>query len=336
MAATHPLEALSAPVTLWSSAAEELSSAQAAALDEAGRVDSEGVERLATLTARLADRADSAWGASADWLDDGTQEVEEMRELADGLADQAARLEVALERVGSLRPHSRETGRRVADACTRLPAQLARVEQALAGYYRLEVAFTRAAMCDRRAQCEIRARGLRDLDDQIASIEAQLGTHRRGWRRLLRRRPGREQRRQLVAHRRRLQARRDGQAEFLPEAELRVWLDAVITAGLYMAPEDWDEAARDARLLLYQLVNLACLQTRMPAHRVAARVLLHPDAHAMFEYCPESELYLSRYFGRARLDLFARHQPVTALRLQRFQHVRETMTNEYYGLARRG
>ena len=131
-------------------------------------------------------------------------------------------------------------------------------------------------------------------------------------------------------------AQRDRGAEFLLEADVRAWLDTVLSAGLYMAQEDWEAGARDARLLLYQLVNLLSLQSRLPAHHVAARVLLHPGAHDAFEYCPESELFLGRYFGRARLELFARQQPVTALRLQRFQHVRETMMNEYYGLARRG
>jgi hypothetical protein len=306
--------------------------AEAALLAAAEGIDAAGVERLAALTRQLCEHTHEGRSGAGAWLSETAEEVHEMRALAASLAADVAGAEAILQELDGIDPQAQGMDRRLADACARLPAHLAAAEQVLGDYHRLELGLAAAAMRARRAEVELEARRLRDLTLQIRSIESRLQPGRGRLFGFLRRRPARAERQRLTERLRRLDERRRGPGTFMEEREIGEWLQTLVRAGVEMSPEAWEQASGEARWLLYQLLNVFTLQSRVSPHEVAERAILGAGARDALEYYAESELYLSRYLSRQRLELFTASRAASGARIERFAHVRDTLTREYRAL----
>ncbi|MDX1608553.1 MAG: hypothetical protein R3225_00345 [Halofilum sp. (in: g-proteobacteria)] len=294
----------------------------------------EPVALLEQLVERLS-RHSRAFGC-VDWLDDSAQELQQARELASMLAAREVQLLAGLERLAGAcasDPEGSEAlGTRMAETAARLPAHTARIERALDEFHRFEAGLIRDDMRARRAECELEARRFRELAELADSLRAQL-SRRRFPARLFGRGLSAERRRAMAQRLRELSRRSRSRYRFIEEPELLRWLDGIVEAGLHLSEEAWLEELQEARLLLLQLLNVYCLQDRLPATELAAQVLLRADAHERLEYCPDCEDYLARYLGRRRREMFGGGGGLAVDRLARFQRVRELLTEEYLSRA---
>jgi len=314
--------------------ARGLSATEAEALDAAEQPDTSALSELNELVRDLAARGPVVQ-RELDWLDQTAQDLERAQQLARTVAGRVSQLSDALERLAAARTSDAATGRRVATATGQLSDLLARMDGALGEYHLLESAFARAELRAKRAECELKARRYRQLDDQVQGVRTQLGGTRTGLGRILGRRVPRRQRQHLVERLGNLTERRGGYQAFVSEDEVLRWLDVVVEAGLRLPAEQWAGDLYDVRFMLYQMLNLYCLQHKVPAHELASR-LLRPNAHEVFEYCPETEQYLTGYFARKRMDVFQGYGCAAPDHLIRFQDTRETMFADYVGQASEG
>lgn len=300
--------------------ATALSLEQAGALAAVESVDVAGAQRLATLAARVGAAVRQAAAGDPPVAADGP-ELESMRTLADALTDHLVGIEEALRWVGGIRSAEPGPGARIADACTRTPARLATVEQALADYHGVEVAIASATMRARDDECHggnRRSAGRLRVEDSLQRSDAGRGVRvLGGWR-------ARPERPDGAIDSGRPHARAGGD-------ELLGWLDTLVAAGLFMPAEAWIDAARAARYRLYRLIRETRADARMPDAYVPARASAVVDIAPATEDQSPVESFLTRYFTRKRLELFRQRPPVAAERLQRFQQVRETMLGECCG-----
>lgn len=313
----------------WPAGSGGPETAEAALLAAAEGIDTAGVERLAALTRQLSEHTHQGRSGPGAWLSETAEEAHEMRALAASLAADVAGAEAILQELDGIDPQAQGIDRRLADACARLPAHLAAAEQALADYHRLELGLAAAAMRARRAEAELEARRLHDLTVQIRAIESRLQPGRGRLLGFLRRRPTRAERERLAERLRRLDQRRRGPAAFIEEREIGDWLATLVRAGVEMPAEAWEQASGEARWLLYQLLNVLTLQARLPPHEVAERAILGAGTRDALEHCAESELYLSRYLSRQRLELFTASRSASGTRIERFAHAHDTVMREY-------
>lgn len=292
------------------------------------------VARLERLVRRLSHHS-RAFGC-VDWLDDSAQELEQACELAAMLARREVQLLAGLERLAGACANDPEgseaLGTRMAETAARLPEHAARIERALDEFHRFDAGLIRDDMRARRAECELEARRFRELGDLAESLRARLSRPRFPAR-LLGRGLSAERRRAMAQRLRDLSRRSRSRHRFIEEPELLRWFDGIVEAGLHLPETVWQEELHEARLLLFQLLNVYCLQDRLPATELAARVLLRTDAHERLEYCPECEDYLARYLGRRRREMFGGGGGLAVDRLARFQRTRELLIEEYLGRA---
>lgn len=312
-------------------AAERLEPAVLQALETAETLGDQGVDELNRLTDELVRqrRAAQATGETA------LPGLERARGLAWELGRTVQHLEAALDVLE--RPFiGREAFQdRVSAARTRAKDVLGGLESALGRYHVLEMELARGDMSAKRAQCEHEAARLLELDDQIRAVRAKLDQHSRMSRRLLRPRVARREREHLLERLQVLTRERDGCETYISEDDLLNWLDVVVNASLHVPPERWDENARHARLLLYRLMNVYCLQQETAAQQVATSAFLRTDARGAIDFYLGSEQFILQYFSRKRQEVTQWVAGAAADRLGQLDRIRDTILGEYRRQARR-
>lgn len=256
------------------------------------------------------------------WLAEWSQELDAVRDLAADLATAAAGF-VELRETLIRAPRGAGTRRkRVATAAMRLPEIIDAYDAALSDYHRLEIGLVCDTMRARRADCELEARKYRELAHQEHEIRTRLYGRWWGLDRLVSRsRAMREERARLGQRLHRLSRQRQRRHVFIEAHEVRRWLDTLIDANLHFDSEQWLAETRESRHIFYQMLNVHCLQTSMPAEKLAANVLLHENAHERIVYCPATEHYLEKYFNTYRSSF--------SEDVENLKQVRDTMLAEY-------
>lgn len=304
------------------------------ALEAAETAADRGVDELNRLTDDLV-RQRQAARAAGGGHEVSRQELERARGLAWELGQAVHGLSAALDvldrpfvgrdsfhdRVSAARAHARDV--------------LAGLESALGRYHILEMELARGDMSAKRTQCELEAARIRELDEQIHAVRAKLDQHSRMSRRLLRPRVARREREYLLQRLQVLARRRDGCETYISEDDLLNWLDVVVNASLHVPPERWDENARHARLLLFRLMNVYCLQQETAAQQVATSAFLRTDARGAIDFYLGSEQFILQYFSRKRQEVTQWVAGAAADRLGQLDRVRDAILSEYRRQARR-
>lgn len=315
-------------------AASRLDPAVLQALEAAEHAGDQGVDELNRLTDELV-RQRRATGVPGDGGGAPLQGLERARGLARELGRSVHGLNAALDVLE--RPF---VGRdafqdRVNEARTRAKDVLTAIESALGRYHVLEMELARGDMSAKRTQCEREAARVQELDEQIQAVRAKLDQHGRMSRRLLRPRVARREREHLLQRLQVLALRRDGCETYISEDDLLHWLDVVVNASLHVPPERWDENARHARLLLYRLMNVYCLQQEAAAQQVATSAFMRTDARGAIDFYLGSEQFILQYFSRKRQEVTQWVAGAAADRLGQLERIRDTILSEYRRQARR-
>lgn len=312
-------------------ATERLEPAVLQALEAAETIGDQGVDELNRLTDELArQRRAARTGAEA-----SLRGLERARSLAWELGQAVHRLEAALDVLD--RPFiGRDAFQdRISAARTRAKDVLAGLESALGRYHVLEMELARGDMSAKRAQCEVEAARMRELDEQIQAVRAKLDQHSGLSRRLLRPRVARREREYLLERLQVLTRKRDGCETYISEDDLLHWLDVVVNASLHVPPQRWEENARHARLLLYRLMNVYCLQQEAAAQQVATSAFVRTDARGAIDFYLGSEQFILQYFSRKRQEVTQWVAGAAADRLGQLDRIRDTILSEYRRQARR-
>lgn len=301
------------------------------ALEAAETASDRGVDELNRLTDELVRQRHAAGEGGEASL----QGLERARGLAWELGRGVHRLNAALDVLD--RPF---VGRdafqdRVSAARARAKDVLSGLESSLGRYHVLEMELARGDMSARRAQCELEAARIRELDEQIQAVRAKLDQHSRMSRRLLRPRVARREREYLLHRLQVLSRQRDGFESYISEDDLLHWLDVVVNASMHVPPERWDENARHARLLLYRLMNVYCLQQETAAQQVATSAFLRTDARGAIDFYLGSEQFILQYFSRKRQEVTQWVAGAAQDRLDQLDRIRDTILSEYRRQARR-
>lgn len=256
------------------------------------------------------------------WLAEWSQELDAVRDLAADLTTAAAGFAELRETLIRAPRGAGARRKRIAAAAMRLPEIIDAYDAALSDYHRLEIALVLDTMRARRADCELEARKYRELAEQEQEIRSRL--YGRWW--ALARLAGRggavrRERARLGQRLHRLSRQRQRRHVFIEAHEVRRWLDTLVDASLHFSAERWLAETEEARHIFYQMLTVHCLQTSMPAERLAANILLHENAHERVVYCPATEHYLEKYFNTYRSSF--------SEDLEGLKQLRDTMLAEY-------
>lgn len=309
-------------------AASRLEPAVLQALEAAETAGDRGVDELNLLTDELARQRH----AVGDGGEASLRGLERARALAWELGRAVHGLNAALDVLD--RPFiGRDAFQdRVSAARARAKDALSGLESALGRYHVLEMELARGNMSAKRTQCELEAARVRELDEQIHAVRAKLDQHSRMSRRLLRPRVARREREYPLQRLQVLARRRDGGESYLSEDDLLHWLDLVANASLHVPSQRWDE---NARLLLFRLMNVYCLQQETAAQQVATSPFLRIDARGAIDYYLGSEQFILQYFSRKRQEVTQWLAGAAAGRLGQLDRIRDTVLSEYRRQIRR-
>lgn len=269
-----------------------------AALTAVRQVDTSAIRGLRGRLERLEAAPAAGPFYASHWSFEASNDLQSARELADDAAAACSGLASVRDTLAQARARDAEQDRWIRAARVRVVELIGEIEVALAAYHRFEVRLAEGSMCARRADCELEARKYRELAEQAAGIHAQLG--RRG--RLIGRGPSKAERARLNERLERIRKRQAREHTFIDERELRGWLDVLVDASLHLDAEQWETEAHAARRLVYQLLNVHCMQTLMRSEQLAVDTLLRSDAHERPGYCTAGEQYLGQYFAHRRLN----------------------------------
>lgn len=315
-------------------AASRLEPAVLQALEAAETAGDQGVDELNRLTDEIV-RQRQAARAAGDSGEASLQGLERARGLAWELGRAVHGLNAALDVLE--RPFiGRDAFQdRVSAARARARDALSGLESALGRHHVLEMELARGDMSAKRTRCELEAARVRELDEQIHAVRAKLDQHSRMSRRLLRPRVARREREHLLQRLEVLARRRDGCESYISEDDLLHWLDVVVNASLHVPPQRWDENARHARLLLFRLMNVYCLQQETAAQQVATSAFLRTDARGAIDFYLGSEQFILQYFSRKRQEVTQWVAGAAADRLGQLDRIRDTILSEYRRQVRR-
>jgi len=304
------------------------------ALDSAECASAQGVDQLNRMTDSLVDEG-RAGHVGGDWLGESAQKLEQARDLAYGLGERVGTINRALYVLD--RPFvGREAFQARIDAA-RLRAKrvLTTIEAALGRYHILEMEFARGDMHAKQAQCEIEAARIRQLDEQIRAVRDKLDMQSRLTRRLLAPKLARQQREQLLQRLQALLQKRDGCETYISEDDLLRWLDVLVNASLHVPEERWNQKARHARLLLFRLMNVYCLQQETSAQQVAASGSLRTNGREAIDYYLRSEQFILQYFSRKKHEIMQWVAGAAEEKLGQLDRIRDAILSEYRRQSRR-
>lgn len=315
-------------VTASNSARENLESSICDALERAEGCQDTGTDELDRLTRQITHNWRTTSGGD-DWLDDTLQNLERARRLAADLAREAAGLARAVDVLD--RPF---VGRdlfsdRVSAARMRAKKVLTRLQSSLGRFHLMEMDIAHGDMKLRHWQCETNLARLRELDEQIATVRARIERHNGLAMRLLRPRVARHQREVLLERLQELTHKRDSLETPISEQELLHWLDVLTDASLLVDQNEWQAKAQRARLLLYRLMNVYCLQQETSAQRVASNPLSQINAREAIDYYLSSEQFMLRYFARKRQEVTLWLAGAAREKLDALDRVRDAILSDY-------
>lgn len=299
-------------------ATELLGQEARAALEAAEGASSHGVARLNEL---VGDGAGDATISAAE-------------ETARALADQAGSLYSALDTLGEGGDSPEELAERIRRARRQAGDVLTAVEPALRRYYDAKIAAAQQEMQAKEQHSQDEARQVRQVDDQIQFIREQLHQHSGIGRRLFKGKAAREERAHLEARLRELIDRRNAAESFVGEDDLVRWLDILVDSSLFMATETWRARAQRARMLLYRLLNIYCLQQEAAARQVAAAQRTKARAQSAADHFLASEEFVLRYFSRKRHSVTAWLSGAASDKLAQFDEIRDAIVTGYRHHAR--
>lgn len=301
-------------------ATELLGQEARAALEAAEGASSHGVARLNELVG-------DGNGAS-----DAT--IATAEETARALADQAGSLYRALDTLGEGGDSPEELAERIQRARRQAGEVLTALEPALRRYYDVKIAAAQQEMQAKEQHCRDEARQVRQVDEQIQFIREQLHQHSGMGRRLFKGKAAREERAHLEARLRELIDRRNAAESFVGEDDLVRWLDILVDSSLFMATETWRARAQRARMLLYRLLNIYCLQQEAAARQVAAAQRTKARAQSAADHFLASEEFVLRYFSRKRHSVTAWLSGAASDKLAQFDEIRDAIVTGYRHHAR--
>lgn len=272
--------------------------------------------------------------ARRDWLDDGVQELVEIQAQVDEVVQEIAAVQDMHERLDRMAGDSGAVIRRIQAARAHLDDVRAEYDRALTAYYRLEFRMMRAEMRTRRAYCEIEARRYMDTRARADSVRRRLGRRRR-WLlgHLVHPWYTRRERTRLKRRLADLERRSERQLRFLGVDEINGWIDLFVEAGVNLDLETWQHESASVRPLFYQLLNVLCVQDRMPASRVATDMVLPAVRSGGVTYCAETDKLLGAEFAQRRLEPVRRFGGTASERTRRVYRIGVTMREEYQRLA---
>jgi len=285
-----------------------------------------GAEELCRLCDQLSDHCRDH-DPTRDQLSEENQVLERARARAGSIMERIGRLTGALatiDRESAGEPSLRDR----ADAARRHARKvLSHLESALGRFHVLELDITCNAMRVKEAECELQRRRIREIDQRIEAIQAQL--NRGSAVRLLRPSVARQQREAKEARLRSLRRSRESTEIYVDEDQLLRWLEVLVNTSLFADQAIWQQRARNVRLLLYRLLNTYCLQQELAAGQVLTRAIPGVNGREAIQYYLKSEEFILRYFARKQREVTQWLAGAAESKLVQLEHTRDALLAEY-------
>lgn len=244
------------------------------------------------------------------------------------LQDEAGRLGRAVGAIDSaMAEHGQDE--RMVEARRALMEDFKRIEQSLAAYHSLSIELVRLEMRQLREQVEAHAFDDQQLADRLDVLHEKRNKSQSWLRRSLRPALAQKEREQLENKIAELMKQRQDREWVIDENDMTRWLDSVVEANLYLDERKHAQALRDARMQLFRLLNLFCLQQEESAKQVARNPFLQLDPQQAIEFLLVSERFIVGYFAQKRKDLTRWLGGAAEQKLQELDQVQSGILAEY-------
>lgn len=290
------------------------------------RASTGNADRLDALCRQLA--TTQSRSLDDDLLSETNQAVEQLRACAEELREQSETVHKAFAVVERSFAGRKPSSSRLGTALKRGSKLLARLKATQGRYWLIEAELAKGEMLETEFHCNQQLRKISELQERMATIEAERDKLNRIGNRIFRRASTRQKHKHLEQRDKSVRRKLGNESIEIDDTELQRWLGVLLGASLHSDRDTWWQHTRRARELWYRLVSTRSWQlAKSIRSRNGAR--LQWGSNETSELDRRGQRFISSAFAHQREQLRMQSEPVARDRIARMEEVRAAMASEY-------